>query len=137
MIAEKGLRRNHIKLDDMPPHLIQAVLDTEDRRFFHHFGFDPIGMVRASIVNRRAGRIIQGGSTITQQLVKVLFLKPDRTYWRKVEEALLSLSLEYRLEKKQILELYLNRIYFGARQLRGRGGGAALFRQERHQDHAL
>ena len=114
VIAEKGLRRSHVKLEDMPPHLINAVLATEDRRFFYHYGFDPIGMARATIVNRRAGRIIQGGSTITQQLVKVLFLKPDRTYWRKIEEALLSLSLEYRLEKKQILELYLNRIYFGA-----------------------
>ena len=114
VIAEKGLRRSHVKIEDMPPHLINAVLSTEDRRFFYHYGFDPIGMVRAIIVNRRAGRVIQGGSTITQQLVKVLFLKPDRTYWRKVEEALLSLSLEYRLEKKQILELYLNRIYFGA-----------------------
>ena len=114
VIAEKGLRRSHVKFEDMPPHLINAVLATEDRRFFYHYGFDPIGMARATIVNRRAGRIIQGGSTITQQLVKVLFLKPDRTYWRKIEEALLSLSLEYRLDKKQILELYLNRIYFGA-----------------------
>jgi len=98
----------------MPPHLIKAVLDTEDRRFFYHYGFDPIGMARATLTNLRAGRVVAGGSTITQQLVKVLFLKPDRTYWRKTEEALLSLSLEYRLEKKQILELYLNRIYFGA-----------------------
>jgi penicillin-binding protein 1A len=114
VIAEKGLRRNHVKFDDMPPHLIQAVLATEDRHFFYHYGFDPIGMVRAALTNRRAGRVIQGGSTITQQLVKVLFLKPDRTYWRKIEEALLSLSLESRLKKKQILELYLNRIYFGA-----------------------
>ena len=114
VIAEKGLRRSHIKFEDMPPHLISAVLSTEDRRFFYHYGFDPVGMLRATLINHRAGRVIQGGSTITQQLVKVLFLKPDRTYWRKVEEALLSLSLEYRLEKKQILELYLNRIYFGA-----------------------
>jgi penicillin-binding protein 1A len=114
VIAEKGLRRSHVKLEDMPPHLIKAVLDTEDRRFFYHYGFDPIGMARATLTNHRAGRIVAGGSTITQQLVKVLFLKPDRTYWRKIEEALLSLSLEYRLEKKQILELYLNRIYFGA-----------------------
>jgi penicillin-binding protein 1A len=113
VIAEKGLRRSHVTLDEMPPHVVQAVLDTEDRRFFYHFGFDPIGIVRATIVNHRAGRIVQGGSTITQQLVKVLFLKPDRTYWRKVEEVLLSLSLEARFEKKQILELYLNRIYFG------------------------
>jgi penicillin-binding protein 1A len=113
VIAEKGLRRSHVKLEDMPPHLIQAVLATEDRRFFYHYGFDPVGMARAFIRNRRAGRVVQGGSTITQQLVKVLFLKPDRTYWRKVEEMLLSLSLEWRFEKKQILEMYLNRIYFG------------------------
>ena len=137
VIAEKGLRRNHIKLDDMPPHLINAVLDTEDRRFFYHYGFDPIGMLRASIANRRAGRIIQGGSTITQQLVKVLFLKPDRTYWRKVEEALLSLSLEYRLEKKQILELYLNRIYFGAGNYGVEAAAQHYFGKSVTQDHAL
>jgi penicillin-binding protein 1A len=114
VISEKGLRRSHVTLEEMPPHLIQAVLSTEDRRFNYHFGFDPIGIFRAFISNYRAGRVVAGGSTITQQLVKVLFLKPDRTYWRKVEEVLLSLSLEYRLEKRQILELYLNRIYFGA-----------------------
>ncbi len=114
VISEKGLRRNHIKLSDMPPHLIQAVLDTEDGRFYYHYGFDPIGIMRAFYRNYRAGRVVEGGSTITQQLVKVLFLKPERTYWRKVEEVLLSLSLEYRFEKDQILELYLNRIYFGA-----------------------
>jgi penicillin-binding protein 1A len=113
VISEKGLRRNHIKLKDMPPHLIQAVLTTEDRRYYYHYGFDPIGIMRAAIRNYRAGRVVEGGSTITQQLVKVLFLKPDRTYWRKLEEVLLSLSLEYRFEKDQILELYLNRIYFG------------------------
>lgn len=114
VIAEKGLRRSHIKLYDMPPHLIQAVLATEDRRFYYHYGFDPIGIFRAAIRNYRAGRVVEGGSTITQQLVKVLFLKPDRTYWRKIEEVLLALSIEFRLEKSQILELYLNRIYFGA-----------------------
>lgn len=114
VIAEKGLRRHHVLLEDMPSHVVKAVLATEDRRFYYHFGFDPIGILRASIANYRAGRIVQGGSTVTQQLVKVLFLKPERTYWRKVEEMLLAFSLEYRLEKKQILELYLNRIYFGA-----------------------
>jgi penicillin-binding protein 1A len=114
VISEKGLRRSHVKLKDMPPHLIQAVLDTEDHRFYYHYGFDPIGIARAVVRNYRAGRVVEGGSTITQQLVKVLFLKPDRTYWRKIEEALLALSLEYRLDKDQILELYLNRIYFGA-----------------------
>lgn len=114
VITEKGLRRTHVPYDQMPQHLIDAVLATEDRRFYWHFGFDPVGIVRAMIVNYRAGRIVEGGSTITQQLAKVLFLKPERTYWRKIEEMLLALWLEYRLEKPQILELYLNRIYFGA-----------------------
>jgi penicillin-binding protein 1A len=114
VITEKGLRRTHVRYEQMPRHLIDAVLATEDRRFYWHFGFDPIGIVRAAIANYRAERIVQGGSTITQQLAKVLFLEPKRTYWRKMEEVLLALWLEYRLEKRQILELYLNRIYFGA-----------------------
>ena len=114
VIAEKGLRRDHITIDRLPSHLIQAVLATEDRRFYYHFGFDPIGITRAVIENRRAGRIVQGGSTITQQLAKVLFLEPKKTYWRKVEEILLALSIEWRFTKDEILELYLNRIYFGA-----------------------
>ncbi|MBX2806028.1 MAG: PBP1A family penicillin-binding protein, partial [Hyphomicrobiales bacterium] len=113
VISEKGVRRSHVPLSKMPPHLLQAVLTTEDRRFYYHYGVDPLGITRAFIRNYRAGRIVEGGSTITQQLVKVLFLKPNRTYWRKIEEMLLSLSLEYRLTKEQILELYLNRIYFG------------------------
>jgi len=114
VITEKGLRRTHVPYGEMPRHLVDAVLATEDRRFYWHLGFDPIGIFRAAIANYRAERIVQGGSTITQQLAKVLFLEPDRTYWRKIEEMLLALWLEYRLEKPQILELYLNRIYFGA-----------------------
>jgi len=114
VITEKGLRRTHVPYESMPRHLIDAVLATEDRRFYWHFGFDPIGIFRAAIANYRADRIVQGGSTITQQVAKVLFLEPKRTYWRKIEEMLLALWLEYRLEKRQILELYLNRIYFGA-----------------------
>ncbi len=114
VIAEKGLRRNHVKLEEMPKHVVNAVLATEDWRFYYHPGLDPIGIIRATIKNRRAGRIVAGGSTITQQLAKVLFLKPTRSYWRKAEEMLLSFWLEYRFSKKQILELYLNRIYFGA-----------------------
>jgi len=114
VITEKGLRRTHVPYERMPRHLVDAVIATEDRRFYWHFGFDPIGIVRAVIANREAGRIVQGGSTITQQLAKVLFLEPERTYWRKIEEMLLALWLEYRLEKEQIIELYLNRIYFGA-----------------------
>ena len=114
VITEQGLRRQHVKVSEMPPHLIDAVLATEDRRFYYHFGFDPIGIVRAVVANYRAGRIVEGGSTITQQLTKVLFLEPARTYQRKMEEVLLALWLEWRLEKSEILELYLNRIYFGA-----------------------
>lgn len=114
VIAEKGIRRSHVTLEEMPRYLPAAVTATEDRRFYSHYGVDPKGVVRALWKNRQAGRLVQGGSTITQQVAKVLFLKPDRTYRRKVEEVLLALSLEYRLEKKQILELYLNRIYFGA-----------------------
>ena len=114
VITEKGLRRTHIPHEKMPSHLVNAVLATEDRRFHWHFGFDPVGIVRAMITNYQAGRIVQGGSTITQQLAKVLFLKAEKTYWRKIEEVLLALWLEYRLDKQQILELYLNRIYFGA-----------------------
>jgi penicillin-binding protein 1A len=94
--------------------MVAAVTATEDRRFYHHWGVDPKGIIRALWRNRQAGRLVQGGSTITQQVAKVLFLQPDRTYRRKVEEVLLALSLEYRLQKNQILELYLNRIYFGA-----------------------
>ncbi|MGH1351163.1 MAG: transglycosylase domain-containing protein [Methyloligellaceae bacterium] len=114
VIAEKGLRRNHVKLTEMPPHVVAAVLATEDWRFYYHPGLDPIGIIRATIQNRRAGRIVAGGSTITQQLAKVLFLKPTRSYTRKIEEMLLSFWIEYRFSKDQILELYLNRIYFGA-----------------------
>ena len=103
-----------LKVDQLPPALPQAVIAIEDRRFYKHFGFDPIGLLRAAYVNFRAGRIVQGGSTITQQLAKNLFLKPERTIKRKAQEFLLALWLEDSLSKDQILALYLNRVYFGA-----------------------
>ncbi len=103
-----------LSLDDMPPYLPEAVISIEDRRFYHHFGVDPIGLARAMVTNIRAGGIVQGGSTITQQLAKNLFLTPDRTIERKIQEVILALWLEARLSKKQILELYLNRVYLGA-----------------------
>ena len=87
---------------------------TEDRRFYGHFGIDPIGLARAMWVNIQAGRWVQGGSTITQQLAKNVFLTPDRTIRRKGQEMLLALWLEQRFTKDQILSLYLNRVYFGA-----------------------
>jgi penicillin-binding protein 1A len=103
-----------LTLDEMPPYLPEAVIAIEDRRFYHHFGVDPIGLVRALVTNFRAGGVVQGGSTITQQLAKNLFLKPERTFERKVQEVILALWLEQKLTKKRILELYLNRVYLGA-----------------------
>ena len=101
-------------LDELPRALIQAVLATEDRRFFSHFGLDVIGLVRAMKANLQAGRIVQGGSTITQQVAKNLFLTPERTINRKIQELLLALWLEHRFTKDQILTIYLNRVYLGA-----------------------
>ena len=113
-LSNRGLRRNHVRLETLPPHVVHAVLATEDRRFFHHFGVDPVGLIRALVANVRAKRFVQGGSTVTQQLVKNLFLKPERTMHRKMQEVLLALWIEMKLEKEQILELYLNHVYFGA-----------------------
>jgi penicillin-binding protein 1A len=103
-----------VALDALPQHLVQAVLATEDRRFYSHFGIDPIGLGRAMVRNIRAGRIVEGGSTITQQLAKNLFLTPARTYVRKFQEMAVALWLEYEFTKDQILTLYLNRVYLGA-----------------------
>jgi len=103
-----------VKLDQLPPYLPDALLATEDRRFYAHFGIDPLGLLRAIITNVQAGHMVQGGSTITQQLAKNVFLTADRTIRRKGQEALLALWLEHNLSKQQILTLYLNRVYFGA-----------------------
>jgi len=113
VLAERGLRRGHVRVDALPPHLIKAVMATEDRRFYHHFGIDPIGLARATYRNLVAGSVVEGGSTITQQLAKNLFLKPDRTLTRKLEELIYAVWLEQRFTKDEILELYLNRVYFG------------------------
>ena len=103
-----------LTLSQMSPALPEAVLATEDRRFYHHFGVDVIGLTRAFIADLRAGHVVQGGSTITQQLAKNLFLKPDRTIKRKVQEVLMALWLEHRFSKDQILTMYLNRVYLGS-----------------------
>src|SRR5260370_23898561 len=102
----------HVK--EMSKYLPEAVLATEDRRFYYHFGLDPIGLLRATVTNLRAGHVVQGGSTISQQLAKNLFLKPERTMSRQIQEMLLALWLEHRFTKDQILEIYLNRVYLGA-----------------------
>nr|WP_246513427.1 penicillin-binding protein 1A [Azospirillum picis] len=103
-----------LSVADLPPHLVEAVLAIEDRRFYSHFGIDPLGLARAVYVNWRSGRAVQGGSTITQQLAKNLFLTPEKSLKRKIQEAMLALWLESRFSKDQILTAYLNRVYLGA-----------------------
>ncbi len=102
-----------VRLEEMSPHLIRAVLVTEDRRFFDHDGVDLRRIVAAFIVNQRAGQIVEGGSTITQQLVRSILLDNDRNYTRKFKEAVLARRLEEKYAKRAILEAYLNRVYFG------------------------
>jgi penicillin-binding protein 1A len=114
VLAERGRSASAVSIADLPPHVIHAVLAIEDRRFFDHYGLDPRGLARAMLSNLRAARYAQGGSTLTQQLAKNLFLSSDRTLERKIEEVVLALWLELRLGKAGILELYLNRVYFGA-----------------------
>ncbi len=108
------LYANQITFNQIPGHLIDAVVATEDRRFFGHNGVDILGIMRAAYVNAKADRIVQGGSTITQQLAKMMFLKSERTFKRKVQELMLAWQLERTFGKEQILTLYLNRAYFGA-----------------------
>src|SRR5579872_2518148 len=103
-----------LTLKEMSPYLPKAVVATEDRRFYRHFGIDVIGLFRAGIADLRAGHVVQGGSTITQQLAKNLFLTPERNVTRKIRETLLALWLEHRFTKDEILEIYLNRVYLGA-----------------------
>lgn len=113
-IARYGeVKGDSLTVEDLPDHLIWAVLAVEDRRFYNHFGLDPIGLTRAAVTNAKAGHIVQGGSTITQQLAKNLFLSHERTYKRKIQEAMLAFWLEFELSKDEILSAYLNRVYLG------------------------
>lgn len=115
LVANRGATGGAaVGLHDMSPYIPQAIVAIEDRRYYSHFGFDPIGFTRAMTKNVMAGRLVQGGSTITQQLAKNLFLSPDRTVGRKVQELLLAFWLEQKYSKDQILEMYLNRVYFGS-----------------------
>ena len=106
-------RRIFVPLTRIPQSLRDAVIATEDKRFYYHWGVDPIGIARATVKNYRRGRLVEGGSTITQQLTKVLFLTPDKSMERKLKEAVLALELERRYTKDRILEMYLNQVYFG------------------------
>jgi penicillin-binding protein 1A len=114
-LAQRGqMRGMAVGLRELPPYLAQAVIATEDARFYSHFGVDPIGLMRAALANFNAGGVVQGGSTLTQQLAKNLFLESERTMDRKLQEVILALWLEHRFSKDEILEMYLNRVFFGS-----------------------
>lgn len=115
LIARRGLTQGAmVRAEDLPDYVSNAFIAIEDRRFRSHMGIDPIGLGRAALQNMMSGHVVQGGSTLTQQLAKNLFLSPSRTFDRKIQEAMLALYLESRYSKNQILTLYLNRVYFGA-----------------------
>ena len=121
LTAEGGMLANRgdtggaaVRLADLPPYVPHAFVAIEDRRFYSHFGIDPVGIVRAVVSNLVLHRATQGGSTLTQQLAKNLFLTQERTLSRKIQEAVLAVWLEHKYTKTAILELYLNRVYFGS-----------------------
>lgn len=114
IIGRRGIRQDDaIPLEEIPQSVIKAALATEDSRFYQHFGIDVQGTLRAMVANAKAQGVVQGGSSITQQLAKNLFLSPEKTYLRKVHEAFLALWIEARLSKNEILKLYLDRAYMG------------------------
>ena len=126
LLAELYLeRRTFIPHYRIPEHVKKAFVSIEDIRFYKHHGVDVTGIIRALYQDVKAGSIVQGGSTITQQLAKMLFLKPDRSIKRKVREAVISIQIEKRYTKDEILGLYLNQAYFGTRP-------TALRRLHRH-----
>lgn len=113
-IGKRGLLRDDsVPLDELPDHLIKATLATEDRRFFEHFGVDVMGTLRALAENARHDSVVQGGSSITQQLAKNMFLTPERSLVRKIKEALIAVYLENHYSKREILKLYFDRAYLG------------------------
>ncbi|MBL0407064.1 transglycosylase domain-containing protein, partial [Microvirga aerilata] len=113
-VGRRGLNLDDsYKLEDFPDYMVKAALATEDRRFYDHWGIDPIGTFRALVVNAQGGGVVQGGSSITQQLAKNLFLTNERSLERKIKEAFLAIWLEFHLTKDEILKLYLDRAYMG------------------------
>ena len=114
LIAEFFIeKRIMVEFNLIPLHLKQATLAVEDSSFYYHFGIDPKAIIRASIVNYRAGHVVEGASTITQQLTKILFLSPQKKFERKIREAILAIRMELIFSKDEILEMYLNQIYYG------------------------
>ena len=136
-VGQRGIKHDDaVPLDEYPDYLIKAVLATEDRRFYEHFGIDVIGTLRALTVNARSSGVVQGGSSITQQLAKNLFLSNERTITRKINEAFLALWLEHHLTKREILQALSRPRLYGRRRLRHSGGGGILFRQVGEGRHA-
>jgi penicillin-binding protein 1B len=111
--------RREVALSELPPQLVRAIILTEDRRFYSHHGIDPIGIARAAVTNLRRGEVVQGGSTLTQQLMKNFFLTDERRLRRKVKEAIMAVLTERRYDKDEILQNYLNEIYFGQNGVQG------------------
>ena len=134
LIGEVGeQRRIPVKLENIPKKLIQAVLATEDSRFYEHHGLDPIGIARALMVTINKGGASQGASTITQQLARNFFLTPEKTLIRKAKEAILAIEIENALNKQEILELYLNKIYLGYRSYGVAAAAKTYFGKELNQ----
>ena len=113
-VRARTAQPDYVKLQDIPESLQQAVIAVEDRKFYNHWGFDMEGIFRAALVNLQYGEVKEGASTITQQLVKNLFLSQEQTMGRKAEEFILAMDMELNYLKEEILELYLNSIYFGS-----------------------
>jgi penicillin-binding protein 1A len=114
LVSRGEMSGTDVPIKELPPYLPRAFVAIEDRRFYSHYGVDPVGLVRAAVANVLHRGVSQGGSTITQQLAKNLFLTQERTLWRKMQEAVLAVWLERKFSKSEILELYLNRVYFGS-----------------------
>jgi penicillin-binding protein 1B len=115
LFGKKQEERQPVSLNQVPKVLVNAVLAAEDARFFSHAGVDPLAVLRAAFANVRKGEVVQGGSTITQQTVKNLYLGQERTFSRKAREAVMSVVLDMRYSKQRILEVYLNEVYLGQR----------------------
>src|SRR5512146_489442 len=115
VVGHRGaLVGERLKLEQMPAYLPAAFIAVEDRRFYEHNGIDIRGLIRATLANLRAGHVVAGGSTITQQTAKIIYTSQERTFSRKIAELVDAVSLEKSLSKKEILELYLNRLYLGS-----------------------
>lgn len=127
ILRKGGLEAKPVDLDALPASLPQALIAIEDRRFYKHPGFDPIGLARAAKANFKAGRVVQGGSTLTQQLAKNVFLTREQTMKRKTQEIMFAVWLELRMSKQEILETYLSRVYFGGGTIGIESGAQRFF----------